>query len=717
MTCFALSFAQSEPAQAYGLYPSPYFDANEIGWFSNRDMSSQTYSNLFFSRADAGYMVADIDIYERNGAYQVAAVWQRNVDGREWIGRRNLTSSQFSTEWTQNSNAGYRLIDQEAYVINGELLYAALWVDNLEDYGWASRRNLTSTQFGDEFWNYRNAGYILVDVESYLYNDTQYYSAIWLENVDNLDWLQTRNMTAESYADYFQQRQEYYRVADLEVYETANGLRYAAIWIENRNRRGWAAFRDMTSQSFNNKWEELRDLGYRIIDQEAYLSGETMLYAGVWRQDGDRLNWPLRTTIDQAILDLQSRQGYMGISVAIMQNGEFVYHRGFGFRDQANNRTANANTIYRLASVSKAVGGALALDLDERGFIEVADFASDFATGLPNDHTYTISQTAMNRSGIGHYSDYNWTGDNGNTNFTSAQAAVNNLISNATTTSPSAFSSTLHFDPSNSTYRYSTHAYTFLGAALEGATSQTIDNLIVTHLTNRYNLPTLRPEIRSNPNSYRSELYSGGVLTTPDDLSWKRLGGGLESSVIDLARFGNLLINGQILSNGNLNNFLWSNTPGQWRDLGYGHGFEAWETACGRFFAEKAGDQRGSDSVLVVYPDDDVVVAVMTNQRQNTGRNLNTFVVDEAAELGRWIGNRIFNDCGSSVPGDCNADGLVNAGDLSAYDIKFNFSTYFPAAGGIDFNARGCDSNNTGLIAPYDETCARRWIFDPSASC
>ncbi|RMD63128.1 hypothetical protein D6833_06005, partial [Candidatus Parcubacteria bacterium] len=149
-----------------GVLPSNIFDPNEISWISRRDMSSSAFSD-YFNQVKNNYMLIDIEVDEVNGEERVAGVWQWNTDGRGWAEHRNLTSSQFHDKWVHYRDLGYRLIDQESYTLNGNRYYAGIWVENKENLAWASFRNLTSQEFSDKFQEYRENGYIMVDVEGY----------------------------------------------------------------------------------------------------------------------------------------------------------------------------------------------------------------------------------------------------------------------------------------------------------------------------------------------------------------------------------------------------------------------------------------------------------------------------------------------------------------------------------------------------------------------
>jgi CubicO group peptidase (beta-lactamase class C family) len=597
-------------------------DRREVAWASVRDLTSAEFNADFEARKAAGMMVLDIDVVEVDGQQRVSAVWQQNTDGRAWRLWRNLTSAEFGEKWNEYRGQGYLLIDQESYVLSGKRYYAGVWIENREGLKWASFRNATSSQFATKFTEYRDAGYLPIDVEVYPYGDGVRYAAIWVENNDGRSWIALRDMSASAYASSFESYKQSYRVMDIESYRRDGAQNYAAVWIQNDSGRGWHAYRDMSSKGYGDQWKRLRDAGYRVIDFEEYPTANGHSYAAVWRQTSDRPSWAHRGAVDTLLEKAMADFDIPGMSVAIAVNGEFQYMRGLGYANLSDKRIAHSRTIYRLASGSKAVAGALGLDLEERGLIDLDRDTRSYAPSLPTFHTHAVWHTLANRSGIGHYSA---NGSPASTaNFTTATAALEFFKDNA-----------LAFTPGTG-YLYSTHAYTAAGAAFEGALGAPIADIVHAELTDRYGLGSLRVENRSVANGERSSLYtwnstfSSNRVATPDNLSWKVLGGGLESSVVDYVRFGIKLVDGTILEADSLAR-LWTRPD---TFSGYALGWSTGTDSCQRVVA-KDGGQLGSNSYIRIYPDAGIVIAVLTN-RQNGGHS--------AVTLGRGIGGIVLTD-------------------------------------------------------------------------
>jgi CubicO group peptidase (beta-lactamase class C family) len=615
----ALFFVQVVPAAPQLPIPSNILDPNSVGWTSVRNMTSAQFSDYFKAMSDKGYMVIDIEVDEIDGTQRVGAVWQRNIDGRGWFEYRNMTSSEFHDKWVELKDRGFRVIDQEAYSLGGKMLYAGVWIKNTEGLAWASFRNATSSEFSDLFNRYKDDGLMIIDVDAYPIGGEMRYSAVWVENSENLAWQEWRNMTSSEFSDKFQELKGEYRMIDVEGYIRDGKQNYAGIWIENKNNRGWYEYRDMTSKQFGDKWLQLRDAGYRVINYEVYPIANGWRYAGVWRQNSDRQNWELKSDVDALLQEHFDEFDIPGMSVAIAQNGQFLYLRGFGYADIDDDVIASSSTIYRLASISKAVGGAISMRLAADNQLDLDAPSSDYIPGLPAHHTHIVEETISNRSGIGHYEDYPSVVDD----YGTALEAAMELWDDPLVYTP------------GSGYKYSTHAYTFLGASMEGAVNQSITQIVENQLTDPFNLNTLRVEDRDVPNSKRATLYStSNDEVTPDDLSWKVLGGGLESSAYDLARFGNKLLNETIMSETWLNE-MWTPPDGS---NNYAMGWNT-GTEDGTPVVAKSGAQNGARSYIRMYPEKGIVIVVLTNRKGGghspvtLGRDLGALMLDAESLL------------------------------------------------------------------------------------
>ena len=562
--------------------------------------------------------------------HDFAFVWQKSPSGRILSAHHtDLTAAQYAAEDQSQRDAGYRAMDIEAYATSQGIRYAGVWVSNPEGIDWTADHSLTSSEFGQVFGQRRDQGYRLIDVEAYSTPQGTRYASIWYRSCDNANWREWRDMDRDNYQARVDSLSALgFRVVDFESYGTSNGQRYAAIW-ERVPGVAWAVHSDRTLAWFLNYHRRYTDEGYRLVDYEVYETEDGLRYAGVWAENDPRLRFALKQMADDSVEAYRTTNRIPGISVAIMLNGEVIYSRGFGWADSARAKQAYSGTVYATASVAKIFGGTLAARLEQRGVLDLSRPTRDFLDSLPARHTHTVEQLLAKTGCVWHYPEgpepsemvYRW-----------RAPAVQEIQD----------SSLLAGCTPGGRYHYSTHGFTFAGAVLEEVTGKDIGQLINEELALPIGLRTLRiaegrvPSAAGVTPRYRYHLAQPyrfdwptqtNVLTDYEDTSWKVLGGGLQIDAPDLARFGWFVLNGWVVSDSIRDNRLWRSLTGglrTWSDttanapnVGL-----AWEMRQrnGRRVAEHGGSWDGARSQLAVYRDDNLVIAVLTNQRETSVR-------------------------------------------------------------------------------------------------
>ena len=110
--------------------------------------------------------------------------------------------------------------------------------------------------------------------------------------------------------------------------------------------------------------------------------------------------------IDQEIETLLNSYKAVGLSISVVKNNQIVYSKGFGYRDLENNLPVNENTIFPIASSSKAFTASLLGLLDFEGKISLKDKPSLHIPKLEfynsdMDNLITIEDLLSHKSGLG----------------------------------------------------------------------------------------------------------------------------------------------------------------------------------------------------------------------------------------------------------------------------------------------------------------------------
>ena len=583
-----------------------FHDPDSTGWYFRYGLTDNAYKNAWDKYKNDGFVPIDIETDVTGGKTRYSGVWQKNEDKRGWVSFRNLTSDGFHQRWEEWKNKGYRPIDQDAVVINGAVRYSLIMIENKEGLKWVSNRNLTDAKFSENFNTYKG-NYMPIDVDAVKVGNSMRYSIIWVENKSNTGWAELRDMTPNTYGDKFKQYSDQgYRVADLDCYANAGGnTRYAAFWEKNKPGRAWAARRNMSATGLRNWWKKYADQGMRVIDIEICPAenGSGVRYAAVWRENDERYDWSGRKTVEQAMKNYVDNSDAPSVGVAIVRNGQIIFRGGAGEADTQNGVWAHGGTIYRHASIAKAITGVLAYDMEEAGIINLDDDTRDHITGLGSNHTHTIRQLVRMEGCVAHYQSDGLDDNGTQTTYSTALSALNNHMGGAIKTN-----SFIRSGCSMGQYNYSTHSYTLAGAALEAEGGMSYANLLKTRIADPFNLNTLRVETRTSPDpsGELAEIYGNGARVSDSNfqnITWKAGGGGTESSAIDLARFGDLVLRNRYFPQ-TTRDAMWTGTAN-----GQGGGWGA--TGVQRW---KPGGQQGSDTYIVIDTATGTTVVALVNK-------------------------------------------------------------------------------------------------------
>src|SRR5713101_2647821 len=90
-----------------------------------------------------------------------------------------------------------------------------------------------------------------------------------------------------------------------------------------------------------------------------------------------------RSQIEAAVSKFMASTHAPGLSVAIVEHGEYEWAQGFGFADLENSVPASEHTLFRLASISKSLTAVAAMQLFERGRLDLDAPVQKYCPSFP----------------------------------------------------------------------------------------------------------------------------------------------------------------------------------------------------------------------------------------------------------------------------------------------------------------------------------------------
>ncbi len=317
---------------------------------------------------------------------------------------------------------------------------------------------------------------------------------------------------------------------------------------------------------------------------------------------GDR--GALLERIDELVSDSMAATQTPGVSVAVQAGGELVVARGYGLADVENRVPATEHTVYRIGSVTKQFTAAAALKLVEAGKVSLDDPIAEYFPDYPvGEFHITVGQLLDHTTGIKGYTEMPSFWEQSRLDLSHEQMIE--MFS----------AEPYEFEPGDR-YQYNNSGYYLAGLLVEKASGQSYADYLhetffrplgmrETHYL--YNDPIV-------PNRAEGYRVEDGILLNDEPLSMLLpfSAGALGSSVLDLVRWTTALGAGDAVAPDSLAAMTTRRRLPNGEEIGYGLGLLVGEMAGHRKISH-GGGINGFLSQLSWYPDDDLIVAVLSN--------------------------------------------------------------------------------------------------------
>jgi serine beta-lactamase-like protein LACTB, mitochondrial len=311
------------------------------------------------------------------------------------------------------------------------------------------------------------------------------------------------------------------------------------------------------------------------------------------------------------------------MSVAAAVGDRLVWSQGFGLADVENEVPARANTVYRIASISKAIAATAVMQLAERGRVNIDDPVQKYVRTFPTkgEQTVTIRHLLTHTSGIRHYRGREMESRD---SYETVEDALRIFKDDP-----------LLFVPGTK-YSYSTYGYNVLAAVVEAASGLGFEMYLRTHVWDPAGMSSTHFDHVSAilPRRARQYVREGRTLLNAPyaDLSNKWAGGGMLSTAEDLVRFHIALDEGKLLKPATLQQMYAPYRLTDGSETTYGLGWASWKDARGRPWIGHAGGATGGTTFLIRDPARKLAVALLCNvENAQRLRELAERIAEQAA--------------------------------------------------------------------------------------
>jgi CubicO group peptidase (beta-lactamase class C family) len=305
------------------------------------------------------------------------------------------------------------------------------------------------------------------------------------------------------------------------------------------------------------------------------------------------------------ILDTMRVLGAPGASVTVIRDGDIVWSEGFGWADLEQQVAVTPLTRFRIGSVSKSLTSIGLGLLAQEGKIDLDAPVQRYVPSFPvKKAPVTVRELAGHTAGIRHY--------RGN------EMMIQRHYASVTEALDIFRNDTLLFTP-GTRFSYSSYGFNLLSAAMERAADEPFVEFMTRRVIEPLGLRHTVAEFTDSLIPFRAHFYTradsgNGIVNAPFvDNSYKWAGGGFVSTTEDLARLGQLLLEGALLRP-ETRQMLWTSqrtTDG--KETGYGMGWFTDRDAAGRRRVFHSGGSVGGTAYLLIYPDQKLVLSLLVN--------------------------------------------------------------------------------------------------------
>lgn len=311
-----------------------------------------------------------------------------------------------------------------------------------------------------------------------------------------------------------------------------------------------------------------------------------------------------KSEADQLLQNAKEQGKIMGAAAGFSKNGQIFWTGSVGYSNESTKEAFNSKTLARIASITKVMTAVAILQLVEKGQLSLDNKFQNLLPELfPEDiQSFTIKQMLQHSAGI---DDYKNSSESENMkNYPSLTDAAKVFMERP-----------LRFDPGSEFY-YTSYGYTLLGLVIEKVSGLTYANYVKSNIWEKAQMNDTR--IYQEGISGVSQLYHKNNRGKIKDekvtnLSDRLPAGGVYSTLEDMLKFGEALLNHQLLSKESFD--LMTQNSGLKKDgNGYGMGLYLYgqNPKYGSVFGHN-GAQIGASTFLMLLPDVNTSIVVLSN--------------------------------------------------------------------------------------------------------
>jgi D-alanyl-D-alanine carboxypeptidase len=297
-----------------------------------------------------------------------------------------------------------------------------------------------------------------------------------------------------------------------------------------------------------------------------------------------------------------------GISVGVAAGGRPIHTRSYGLAVVEDASPASDSTVFRIGSIAKQITAAAVLRLEEEGRLSLEDPIAPHLTDTPRHwKAVTIRQLLNHTSGISSYTDLDEHWDRATEHMPVEERVgmVRDLP--------------LVFAP-GTRWAYNNTGYLLLGQIIENLSGRPYGQYVEQEFVAPLGLRETFACSEADPRMARGYRRGpeGFAAARSNQIGGPFADGDICSSVRDLLRWTTALASGRVVRPETFRRMITRGRLDGGGEIHYGYGFDVMHLDGVGLVAEHGGGVPGFISHLAFYPEQDVIIVVLTNTFEKT---------------------------------------------------------------------------------------------------
>ncbi len=344
-------------------------------------------------------------------------------------------------------------------------------------------------------------------------------------------------------------------------------------------------------------------IGVRLL---AFLAGATPALGQVSATPEAPKRFDL-AAIDAYVGGVVSQKGLVGLSLAIVRDGQVVMAKGYGLRSLEDRLPVEPTTTFAVGSVTKQFACAAILLLAEDGKLSVDDKVAKFFPDLAHSGEISLRQLMNHTSGYPDYYPLDFV-DRRMAKPVEVDAVLREYAGGK-----------LDFEP-GSRWSYSNTGYLLLGRVVEKAGGKPFGEFLRERILRPVGMEQAAveppPGGPSQAKGYLPFALGPAEPALPEAEGWLSAAGGLWATATDVARWDIALMGGKVLKPRSMELMTTPVTLNDGRVQDYGFGLNV-RRESGRLALSHGGAISGFRATNILVPETKSAVVVLINDEQS----------------------------------------------------------------------------------------------------